>query len=259
MSKDYKTDKYNLPFPKRLRSLIKESGTTMTAVAKEINVTRQAVSQYQDGSTQPNAETIVRIANYFNVSTDYLLGLSDVSSKDLGVRAMCQKTGLCEDSVQMLIRANEIVKIECELYESLYFEYKDRKPLYNIYPAKVIDNIIRCLDVELISVTEELLDIASCNSEESDFECNRDYETIYKKYPDLKEYLETHGFGIISHYENLEEKYSLIRKYFQELAENYIYACLSIEHQTKHIGSFTTIYSNKNLSELKERINKEQK
>ena len=85
------------------------------------------------------------------------------------------------------------------------------------------------------------------------------YETIYKKYPDLKEYLETHGFGIISHYENLEEKYSLIRKYFQELAENYIYACLSIEHQTKHIGSFTTIYSNKNLSELKERINKEQK
>ena len=74
------SDNYNKPFASRLRELIAKANDnkiTIQSVAKSIGITRQAVSQYYNGLTQPNAETIVKIAEYFNVSTDYLLGLTD--------------------------------------------------------------------------------------------------------------------------------------------------------------------------------------
>ena len=73
MSKLISIDNYNKPFPSTLRKLIERKNTTIKAVADYIGVSRQAVSQYQDGSTQPNAETVVKIADFFNVTTDYLL------------------------------------------------------------------------------------------------------------------------------------------------------------------------------------------
>lgn len=72
-----KQEKYYNPFPSRLRKLIDEHGITITALAKELKITRQAVSQYTDGSAQPNIEKLVSIANFFNVSADYLVGLSE--------------------------------------------------------------------------------------------------------------------------------------------------------------------------------------
>ena len=71
------SDNYNKILPTRLRELINCSNTTIAAVAESVGVTRQAVSQYQNGSTQPNAETLAKIAKHFNISADYLLGLSN--------------------------------------------------------------------------------------------------------------------------------------------------------------------------------------
>ena len=65
----------NDTFATRLRDLIEKRGTTIKAVAECIGITRQSVSQYCEGATQPNADTIAKIATYFNVSADYLLGL----------------------------------------------------------------------------------------------------------------------------------------------------------------------------------------
>lgn len=79
-----KQEKYNFPFPSRLRDLLETRKITITALAKELNVTRQAVSQYADGSVQPNIEKLVSIAAFFNVSTDYLVGLSDYEKRSTG-------------------------------------------------------------------------------------------------------------------------------------------------------------------------------
>lgn len=79
-----KQENYNSPFPCRLRGLLETRKITITALAKELNVTRQAVSQYADGSVQPNIEKLVSIAAFFNVSTDYLVGLSDYEQRSTG-------------------------------------------------------------------------------------------------------------------------------------------------------------------------------
>lgn len=63
-------------FAKRLKDLM-SIDTTQQQLAKFLNVTRQAVSLYLNGAVLPPVEKLVEIANYFMVTTDYLLGLTD--------------------------------------------------------------------------------------------------------------------------------------------------------------------------------------
>ena len=72
-------DNYNKAFPTAMRELMKK--TTQAELAGYLSKTRQAITYYCDGSSSPDWETIVKIANYFNVSTDYLLGLTDEPSR----------------------------------------------------------------------------------------------------------------------------------------------------------------------------------
>ena len=98
-------DNYTGVFPSRLRKLIEARGTTITALAKELKISRQAVSQYADGSAQPNIEKIALIARFFNVSSDYLIGLSDLEVVNIKTREICEKTGLSEASINRLMSA----------------------------------------------------------------------------------------------------------------------------------------------------------
>ena len=50
-------------------------------LAKEINVARNTVTQYEKNLARPSYEVLVAIAKYFNVSTDYLLGLEDEAGR----------------------------------------------------------------------------------------------------------------------------------------------------------------------------------
>ena len=102
MSKLNSIDNYEKPFPSTLRKLIERKKTTIKAVAECIGVSRQAVSQYQDGSTQPNADTIVKMAEFFDVSTDYLL---TGKNKDIdeSFNIACDTTGLSPTSVKKIV------------------------------------------------------------------------------------------------------------------------------------------------------------
>ena len=70
-------------FNERLSELIKEKGTTQKALAEYLGISRQAVSQYVLGETQPSIEVSASIAKFFEVSIDYLAGLSELKTFDL--------------------------------------------------------------------------------------------------------------------------------------------------------------------------------
>lgn len=74
-------EKYNAPFPTALRKLMEERGETQENIAKAAEKTRQTVSQYANGISEPSYETLVKIADYFNVSVDYLLGRTEDPSR----------------------------------------------------------------------------------------------------------------------------------------------------------------------------------
>lgn len=65
-------------FAKRLDELRKEKGITQKELAKSINVTTQAISSYCSGRTKPSYDVAAQIAQFFNVSLDWLCGISDV-------------------------------------------------------------------------------------------------------------------------------------------------------------------------------------
>lgn len=57
----------------RLKELRKNSGLTQSALAKILNVTPTALSNWEIGKRMPSAEMLKRIADYFDVTVDYLL------------------------------------------------------------------------------------------------------------------------------------------------------------------------------------------
>ena len=68
---------YNAPFPVRLRELMEQNKCTQADLAQATGRTRQTVSQYTTGMSEPGYDVLVKIALYFDVTTDYLLGLTD--------------------------------------------------------------------------------------------------------------------------------------------------------------------------------------
>lgn len=100
---DVKFTGYDSVFATRLRELMSGNGTTQKDLAGVTGITRQAISQYMDGSVQPNIEKLYKISEFFEVSADYLLGLSDVKSFDIDIKAISEKTGLSEKSTNIFI------------------------------------------------------------------------------------------------------------------------------------------------------------
>ena len=86
----------------RIGGLLKSRGVSQRALADYIGITAQAVSLYANGATAPDIDALIKMAQFFNVSTDYLLGLSDAETASIEERAICDYTGLSADSIEAL-------------------------------------------------------------------------------------------------------------------------------------------------------------
>ena len=64
-------------FPDRLKELRKAKGVTQKAMAKFLDVTEQHYQRYEYGKHEPNLDAINKLADFFDVSLDYLTGRSD--------------------------------------------------------------------------------------------------------------------------------------------------------------------------------------
>lgn len=96
-------------FPVRLKELMEQAPkTSQKMLADVLGVTRQAVANYQCGQSSPSWDAIAKIAKHFNVSSDYLLGLSDVRTPETELRTVCEYTGLSENAISSLIHINSL-------------------------------------------------------------------------------------------------------------------------------------------------------
>lgn len=66
----------------RLKLLREEKGLFQKDIATLLNVSIPAVNQYESGKRDMSTETVVKLAEYFGVSTDYLLGKSDIRNPE---------------------------------------------------------------------------------------------------------------------------------------------------------------------------------
>ena len=58
---------------KGLKQIRKEQGLTQLKVAMDLNISREALSHYENGKREPSIDMLVKMSEYFNVSIDYLI------------------------------------------------------------------------------------------------------------------------------------------------------------------------------------------
>ncbi len=86
----------------RIKELREEKGLTQLELSKELSVKQQTIAQWESGTRDLKTGSIIALANYFNVTSDYLLGLSEyrtAQATDIGAAI-----GLTEEAIDALKR-----------------------------------------------------------------------------------------------------------------------------------------------------------
>lgn len=68
-------------FGERLKQLRKEKKVSQKTLADALFISQQAIAKWESDKSSPNPETVRKIAEYFNVSTDYLLEVDSENKK----------------------------------------------------------------------------------------------------------------------------------------------------------------------------------
>lgn len=136
MSKNSKSE-----FAERLRSLMEYKDITQKELASCARVSRQIMSEYANGETCPNSDQLKAIAEYLNVSADYLLGIAN--EKVIGTMP------LDDDQYYALAKAVLNMRFACSKYK----KGPNRETEQNVKLAKydlstTMKNIIRKIEKE---------------------------------------------------------------------------------------------------------------
>ncbi len=77
------SDKNEVTIAERIKKARKDAGLTQLDVAKAIGITPQAISNYERGINKVPNGTLVDLAELYNVSINYLLGVSEIWTKEI--------------------------------------------------------------------------------------------------------------------------------------------------------------------------------
>ena len=115
--------------------LRENKGITQEELGKKLNLSKANVSKYELSKLEPNIETLSLIADYFEVSTDYLLGKSEIMNK----------TDLNEKNERSK-QTEDIIKIDPDLFVQMcratYLPEEDRKKIRE-YSAMLLEKHLR--------------------------------------------------------------------------------------------------------------------
>ena len=102
----------------RIKQLRTDAKMTQTDLAAKLEVTRSAVATYENNTRQPSFHILVRLAEIFHVSTDYLLLGNKDDSLDV--------SGLSIDQKMIIIN---LIKNFKETNETMFFDKMKKKEL----------------------------------------------------------------------------------------------------------------------------------
>ena len=84
----------------RLKELRAKKNMSLRDLASVLNISYSSLGKYERGEQQPSYETLIKIANYFNVTTDYLVGITNAKLPDF--RKISDDLNLSDDSIAKL-------------------------------------------------------------------------------------------------------------------------------------------------------------
>lgn len=81
-------------FGRKLKELRIQAGLTQKQLAERVKVTKSVISYYELQERYPSPEMLIKLANIFHVSTDFLLGIEKQQTLDI--------SGLDEEDIRLL-------------------------------------------------------------------------------------------------------------------------------------------------------------
>ena len=91
----------------RIKALREEKSMTQVRLSIELEVTQETISAYEIGKHYPSAKSLIRMAELFEASIDYIMGLSPV-------RKMLSEKGLSEDETKLILFYRKLNKTKKE-------------------------------------------------------------------------------------------------------------------------------------------------
>lgn len=126
-----------------LRKLRREKGITMKELGETVGVAESTISQYETGKRSPDFETLLKFGEFFNVSTDYLLGRSD--TKKFPAEAGDQKLSKEEKDIEKILAQAKEQLMDAE---GLMFDGEPASP-------EAIDSILSAMKIGIAMAKEE--------------------------------------------------------------------------------------------------------
>lgn len=87
-------------FAQRLKDLRQEKKISQTELASALNISNRTISMYEQGNSEPNVEILLKIADYFNVTADYLIGRT--SCRNIENQSLSNSLGVDEKTIDIL-------------------------------------------------------------------------------------------------------------------------------------------------------------
>ncbi len=91
-----------MDFSNCLKELRTQAGLTQLQLAQRLGITKSVISFYELSERAPSPDVLIRLAQIFHVSTDYLLGLDKKETLDV--------TGLSKDDIALLRALTESLR-----------------------------------------------------------------------------------------------------------------------------------------------------
>ncbi len=109
---------------KVLRELRKSQGISMRDFGNIFGLAESTISLYETGKRQPDNETLLKFAKYFNVSTDYLLGNGQKNKPSAEAKSYSKETA---DIIARIDRLSPANRAKLSELIDLYLAAQDKK------------------------------------------------------------------------------------------------------------------------------------
>lgn len=130
----------NAKFPTRLRTLREEKGVSQAVLAQKLGISKSTLGLWETGDTLPDAKSLYDLADYFDVSTDYLLCRTETLSMDLGIRYVCEYVGLSEQAIVSLHERKDTI-IQNQVFSYLIEDGRVLSKIIDYYLSFAAENI----------------------------------------------------------------------------------------------------------------------
>ncbi|TCS78389.1 helix-turn-helix domain-containing protein [Pectinatus cerevisiiphilus] len=111
-------------FTSRLREVRERKGLTQREAAKRLHIGYTKYNHYETGRNEPDIDTIILLARFYNVSTDYLMGNDDIS---INTPKSHKLSLLKKTLIHEIISADDEINIEIRQYLD-YLKTKKTSP-----------------------------------------------------------------------------------------------------------------------------------